>query len=119
MEYGGVEGLVSMEDILEEIFGDVLDKKDALLSLKKITSKSIKISGRLTLDDFNEIFESEITDDLNVTIAGYILHKVGKIPKKGEVFVFEGFEFFIAVVKKNRIEELIVTKLKKIGFLCL
>ena len=112
-EYGGIEGVVSMEDILEEIFGDILDKKDALLSMKKISSKSMKISGRLSLDDFNEIFESKLNDDLNVTIAGYILGKVGKIPKKGEVFTFDGFEFFVAVVKKNRIEEIIVTKLKK------
>jgi len=112
-EYGGVEGVVSMEDILEEIFGDILDKKDALLSMKKISSKSMKISGRLSLDDFNEVFESKLNDDLNVTIAGYIMHKIGKIPKKGEVFVYDGFEFLVAVVKKNRIEEIIVTKLKQ------
>ncbi|MCD6459442.1 HlyC/CorC family transporter [bacterium] len=112
-EYGGVEGVLSMEDILEEIFGDILDKKDALLSMKRINAKSMRISGRLTIDDFNEVFESNLKDELNVTIAGYLLRKIGRIPKKGEFFLYGGFEFFAAAVKKNRIEEIIVTKLRK------
>ncbi len=109
-EYGGVEGLISMEDILEEIFGDILDKKDALLSLKKISPHAIKISGRLSLEDFNEVFKTDIQDDLCVTIGGYLLRKLGRIPCKGEQYTGNDLTYTISLVKKNRIEEIIVTR---------
>lgn len=111
-EYGGVEGLVTLEDILEEIFGDILDKKDALLSLKKISPDLIKISGRLTIDDFNEIFDTNIIDVNNTTIGGHLLTKFGYIPKKGDRIAEGDFEFIISLAKKNRIEEIMVNKRK-------
>jgi CBS domain containing-hemolysin-like protein len=111
-EYGGVEGLISMEDILEEIFGDILDKKDALLSLKKISPHTIKVSGQLSLEDFNEVFKTSLEDDLCITIGGYLLRKLGRIPCKGEQYSENNLLFNISLVKKNRIEEIIVTRIK-------
>ncbi|RJP59163.1 MAG: HlyC/CorC family transporter [Candidatus Auribacter fodinae] len=109
-EYGGVEGLITMEDILEEIFGDILDKKDVLLTLKKISPRSMKISGKLSIEDFNEVFSAHINDELNVTIGGFLLTHFGHIPKKGECIVIQGIEFMVTRSKKNRIEEIIVTR---------
>lgn len=112
-EYGGVEGIITMEDILEEIFGDILDKKDALLTLKKISPNRMKVSGRLTIDDFNEVFKTAIIDEINITIGGYLLTKFGHIPKKGESITIDNLEFVVSLAKKNRIEEIVVNKLRK------
>jgi len=112
-EYGGVAGLVTLEDILEEIFGDILDKKDALLSLKKISPNLMKISGRLTIDDFNEIFKANIYDPINNTIGGHLMTKFGYIPKKGNRITVDEFEFTISLAKKNRIEEILVNRKKR------
>lgn len=109
-EYGGVAGLVTMEDILEEIFGDILDKKDVLLSLKHLSPNSMKVSGRLTIKDFNEVFDTHLTDPVNTTLGGYLLSMLGRIPKKGECYLDGELEFIIALAKKNRIEDVIVTK---------
>lgn len=109
-EYGGVAGIISMEDILEEIFGDILDKKDVLLTLKKVSPHAMKISGRLSIEDFNEIFKANIVDDQNVTIGGYLLSHFGHIPQKGECIVAGDIEFMVTRSKKNRIEDIMVTR---------
>ncbi len=109
-EYGGVEGLVTMEDILEEIFGDILDKKDVLLTLKTVSPHSMKVSGRLSIEDFNEVFDANLKDDINVTIGGYLLSRFGHIPKKGERYVDKQMEFLVTRAKQNRIEDIIVTR---------
>lgn len=85
-EYGGVEGIVTMEDLLEEIVGDIDDESDvtSLGDIRIIDEFNYYISGGLLIDEFNDYFDEDIESDEVDTIAGYIIHHIGYVPDEDE-----------------------------------
>lgn len=118
-EYGGSSGLVSLEDIIEEIVGDISDEfDDEDLIYTKIDEKNYVFQGKILLNDFYRVLEIEGTEfeenkgDAD-TLAGFILEIHGKIPKKNERILFKNFQFKIETADNRRITSLKLTILPK------
>ena len=112
-EYGDLQGLITLEDILEEIVGEITDEhdEDAEILDGKDTSGNFKIDGSATIRDVNRMHEWNLPDDEANTIAGLVIHEAQMIPKIGQVFIFHGFRFEIAGRDQNRITKLKVRTL--------
>lgn len=109
-EYGSLSGLITLEDVLEVIVGRLDVKKDEIELYSFINDNTIKVSGLLGIDEFNELFSSSIHDRYAVTIGGFLSHQMGRIPIAGEVYEFGNLVFEVLKAKKNRIEEVIVRR---------
>lgn len=85
-EYGGVAGLVTLEDIVEEIFGEIQDEYDQgeELPYQELGQDEYIFQGRVDLDDFNEIFNSNLSKDEAETIGGFMYSRLGRVPVSGE-----------------------------------
>ena len=112
-EYGGVTGLVTMEDLLECIFGDIPSPSDRpeQVEVQDIGNNCYLLHGTLSIDEFNYYFKSELSEGNMETVAGFVLHAFGELPDKNEMIDIEGFRFTVLKVVRNRIEELQVEKL--------
>ena len=109
-EYGEVEGLVTLEDILEEIVGDISDEHDeVLVGVRPQSDGSYMVDGAVTVRDLNRRFEWRLPDDVAATIAGFVIHEARVIPEAGQIFRFRGFRFEIARRERNQITLLRVT----------
>ena len=107
-EYGDLQGLITLEDILEEIVGEITDEhdEDAEILDGKDASGNFKIDGSATIRDVNRMHEWNLPDDEANTIAGLVIHEAQMIPKIGQVFSFHGFRFEIAGRDQKRITKL-------------
>lgn len=104
-EFGGTAGIVTMEDVLEEIFGDINDEYDTQdLVEKQISENEFIFSGRMELDYLNEKYDFDFPTDEYETLSGYIIANHETIPKLKERIVIENFEFDILLVSDTRIE---------------
>lgn len=110
-EYGTVSGLVTLEDILELLVGNIYDKADESKFYSLINKDKIQVKSLFALEDFNEIFGTRIRDEYAATVGGFVTHRLGKIPQKGEVFIIDNLEFTIIEAAKNRIEEMVIRRL--------
>jgi len=100
-EYGSLLGVVTLEDILEEIVGDIRDEHDmAVAGVRPQTDGAYLIDGSVTLRDLNREFDWALPDDNASTLAGLVLHESRKIPTPGQQFMFYGFRF--EVLRRNR-----------------
>lgn len=114
-EYGGTSGLVSLEDIIEEIVGDISDEfDDENLNYSQIDDKNFLFEGKINLKDFYRIVDVdeeifEINKGEAETLAGFILEILGNFPKKGQKIHFTNVNFTIEAVDKKRIKQLKVT----------
>jgi len=116
-EYGGTAGLISVEDILEEIIGDIADEFDAEEEepIKVISEdRVIEISGRARVNDVNEVLGCEIPENPSEydTVAGYVFTILSKIPEKGETLEVDGLQFLILESDDRRIRQMRVTFLE-------
>lgn len=106
-EYGGIAGLVTMEDLIEEIVGDIEDEYDKReSSITKINDNTFRIKGSLSVSEFNNRFGTSLEEGEYDTINGYLLTKTEKMPMEKEVIGFENVIFKIEKVKSRRIEDI-------------
>lgn len=105
-EFGGTSGIVTLEDLVEEIFGEIEDEHDTKSYVaKKISDDEYLLSGRIEMDTLNEMFSLDLPEsDDYVTIAGFILHNYQKFPKLNESLVIDKYTFKIIKVTATKIE---------------
>lgn len=109
-EYGGTAGIVTFEDILEEIVGDIQDEYDFEEDeIIKVSNNSYIIDARIDLDEFEDYFETTIPREKYETLGGFIYHLTGKVPQRGDKVVFEGFEFEVDKGNDRKIDKVKLT----------
>jgi Mg2+/Co2+ transporter CorB len=103
-EYGEVEGLVTLEDIIEEIVGDIADEHDIdMQGVKQEADGSIVVDGTVPIRDLNRALDWSLPDDEATTIAGLVIHETQSIPEERQAFTFHGKRFVVMKRDKNRI----------------
>jgi len=113
-EYGELEGLVTLEDIVEEIVGDISDEHDiAVPGVRPLPDGSVNVDGAVPIRDLNRAMEWNIPDHEATTIAGVVIHEARSIPEPGQSFTFHGFRFHVLRKTRNRITALRVTPLAR------
>jgi Mg2+/Co2+ transporter CorB len=112
-EYGEVMGLLTLEDIIEEIVGDITDETDIAAALAKPQPDgSLIVDGTVPIRDVNRLMDWDIPDEEATTIAGLVIHEAQTIPDMGQSFTFHDFRFEVLRRQRNRITSLRVTPLK-------
>jgi magnesium and cobalt exporter, CNNM family len=106
-EYGALRGIVTLEDIIEEIVGDIEDEHDAVRrGVIRREDGSLVSQGDVPIRDLNREFGWELPEDVAITIAGLVLHEARRIPEVGQMYAFYGFRFEILKREGTRIAEL-------------
>jgi Mg2+/Co2+ transporter CorB len=113
-EYGEVEGLVTLEDILEEIVGDIDDEHDIPIpGVRPQPDGSVNVDGAVPIRDLNRAMDWKLPDADATTIAGLVIHEARSIPDVGQSFTFHGFRFSVLRKSRNRITALRITSLAR------
>lgn len=114
-EYGEVQGLVTLEDIIEEIVGDIRDEHDVQVTgVRPQRDGSVNVDGAVPIRDLNRVMDWRLPDDEATTIAGLVIHEARSIPETRQTFTFHGFRFQVLRKQRNRITALKVTPLDRI-----
>jgi magnesium and cobalt transporter len=115
-EYGGVSGLVTIEDVLEQIVGDIGDEYDVDddLDIRKEGERQFTVKGQTRIEDFNGYFGTEFSDEEFDTIGGLAMNYLGRLPRRGEAFVLGGIDFKVLRADRRRLDTLRVVTAKDI-----
>src|SRR5919197_1294266 len=109
-EYGRMEGIVTLEDLLEEIVGEIEDEFDLPdESIERVDEDTIKIDGTFPIDDFNEQFRTDLPVEDYHTVAGFVFGLLGRAPQEGDAISHDGMRFEVVDVEGSRIDRLAVT----------
>jgi magnesium and cobalt transporter len=108
-EYGGVSGLVTIEDVIEQIVGEIDDEFDVEddQNIRKEADQQYTVRGVTRIDEFNEYFGSQLSEEEGFdTVAGLLMKQLGRLPRRGEAANIDGFEFRVARADRRRIDAL-------------
>ncbi|HET9692845.1 MAG TPA: transporter associated domain-containing protein [Steroidobacteraceae bacterium] len=110
-EYGGVSGLLTIEDVLEQIVGDIGDEYDVdeAEGIRKEADRSWTVPALTRIEEFNDAFGTRFSDEEADTIGGLVLHELGRMPRRGEAVQIGGIELKVTRADRRRIETLRVT----------
>ena len=113
-EYGALQGLVTLEDIIEEIVGDIADEHDVETpaGIEPQPDGSVEVDGAVTIRDLNRACAWNLPDEEANTIAGLVIHEAQAIPNEGQVFSFHGFRFEVVAREGNRLSRLRMRRLE-------
>jgi len=105
-EYGAVVGLVTMEDLLEEIVGEIRDEFDAeeLQNVQKLDDRTYLVDGSMKLDDLDDLLDLELTSEEYDSLGGFVIGLLDHLPEEGETVEWENIRFTVETVDKNHIE---------------
>ena len=112
-EYGGVSGLATIEDVLEQIVGDIDDELDPeeASSIQPVDGGKYNVMALTRVDEFNEFFNTELSDADYDTVGGLVMHELGRLPRRGEQLDFAGLRFKVVRGDRRRLHTLEVTRL--------
>ena len=112
-EYGTLQGLITLEDILEEIVGEIADEfdKEEELNIGRSEDGQLVVDGATTIRDLNRATDWTLPDDAANTVAGLVIHEAQMIPNEKQVFIFHGFRFEVLTRKDNRITSVKIRRL--------
>jgi len=115
-EYGGVSGLVTIEDVLEQIVGDIGDEYDTDddLDIRKEGERQFSVKGTTRIDEFNQYFGTDFSDEDFDTISGLVISYLSRLPRRGETFTLDGLEFRVLRADRRRLDLLRVVTSKDI-----
>ncbi len=112
-EYGEVQGLITLEDILEEIVGQIADEHDTHeTQIRQQADGSVSVEGTVAIRDLNRAMDWDLPDDEATTVAGLVMHEAQAIPDAGQTFTFYGYRFEIVRRQRNRITGVRIRRLK-------
>jgi CBS domain containing-hemolysin-like protein len=108
-EYGGMAGICTLEDLLEEIVGEIEDEFDiAEEQIEQVDDDTYRVDGMFPIDEFNERFGTELPDDDYHTIGGFVFGQLGRAPEPGDDVSYDGMRFDVLEVEGSRIERIAV-----------
>jgi putative hemolysin len=111
-EYGGTAGIVTLEDLLEELFGDIRDEHDpARAPMRRLNERTVLASGRVELEALEEAYDFTLPEGDYDTVAGFLLDRLGTIPAEREAFDLEGYRFTVLKASAHRVEAVRITRL--------
>ncbi|MGH8198712.1 MAG: HlyC/CorC family transporter [Steroidobacteraceae bacterium] len=110
-EYGGVSGLVTIEDVIEEIVGEIADEYDTDedQTIRRESDRQFVVLALTRVQEFNEYFSTRFSDEEFDTIGGLVMHQFGRLPRRGEAVTMDGIEFKVLRADRRRIDQLRVT----------
>ncbi len=115
-EYGGTAGLVTLEDLIEEIVGEIHDEHDVEENVFTVlTNGDVLVDSRVEIEEFEEYFGVEIPEGKFETLGGLIFHIIGKIPIPGEVICYDNFEMIIESADERRIKKIRIKAINKMS----
>ena len=113
-EYGAMEGIVTLEDLLEEIVGEIEDEFDLPdESVEQVDDDTVRVDGTFPIDDFNEQFQTALPQEDYHTVAGFVFGQLGRAPEVGDEIVHDGVRFHVLDLEGSRIERLEVEFLQR------
>ncbi|MGE0765779.1 MAG: HlyC/CorC family transporter [Hyphomicrobiaceae bacterium] len=113
-EYGEVQGLVTLEDIIEEIVGQISDEHDTETQIRPLADGSVSVEGTMPIRDLNRAMVWDLPDEAATTIAGLIMHEAQMIPEVGQAFTFHGYRFEVVRKQRNRVTGVRVRRLPEV-----
>jgi CBS domain containing-hemolysin-like protein len=113
-EYGAMEGIVTLEDLLEEIVGEIEDEFDVPEEpVEQVGEDTYRVDGMFSIDDFNERFGTGLPEEDFHTVGGFVFGQLGRAPEPGDDVSYDGMRFDVLEIEGNRIERVAVTFLER------